>query len=294
MITRSVSKSAWRKPGMKLTLIATLLSMLCSCSVAQESSNIEQPEHIYVLSAGRGCKITTYTMDGKQTDPEIPIGGFECTGMVIDAEGRILVSIRGRGVVSYAPNGKATLVVGSDGASALALDAQGRIHLLIAQDMDNWLLRRYKPDGTVISGQTSIKMNNVCGIALDRSGRTFAVSQGDQVVRIFEPDGHMLIQTIKTGDTPRAIAIGPDGKIYIANFLSVTSFFPDGKPVYPPLKHVNTEVGGIDNPSALTVDEGGSLYIGYNSGYVGIINPGGKPRGNAFMAREDIRGIAVR
>jgi len=233
-------------------------------------------------------------MDGKQVDPEIPIGGFECTGIVLDKEGRILVSIRNRGVVSFAPNGKPTLVVGSNGASALALDDSGNIHLLIAQDMDNWLVRRYKPDGTSIAGQISIRLNNVSGIALDRSGRTFAVSQGNEVVKIFEPDGHLLIQTIKTGITPRAIALRPDGKIYVANFLSVTAFLPDGRLAQPPLKHQNPETSGIDTPAALTVDVGGRLYIGYYSGYVGIINADGKPKGDAFMAREEIRGIAVR
>jgi DNA-binding beta-propeller fold protein YncE len=293
MCTRSVPKSAGRRSGMKLTSLAALLLMQCSCSGAQELPNIQDdPSRIYVLSGGRGCKITTYTMDGKQTDPEIPIGGFDCTGIAMDAEGRLLVSVRSRGVVSFAPNGKATLVLGSSGASALALDESGNIHLLIAQDMDNWLLRRYKPDGTVIAGQTSIQMNNVCGIAVDRSGRTFAVSQGNQVVRIFGPDGQMQVQTIKTGSTPRAVALGPDGKIYVANFLSVTSFFPDGKPFLPPLKHQNPNTLGLDTPTALTVDANGRLYVGYDTGYVGIID--GKSPRPAFMAREDIRGIAVR
>ena len=232
----------------------------------------------------------------KQTDPEIPIGGFDCTGMVMDAQGRILVSVRGPrgGVVGFAPGGRAMPLIGSAGASGLALDAGGHIHLLIAQDMDNWLVRRYKPDGTAIAGYISIRMNNVSGIALDGSGRTFIVSQGNEVVGIFEPDGRMLIQTIKTGNTPRAIAIGPDGKIYIANFLSVTSFLPDGKPFQPPLKHQNPDSLGIDTPTALTVDGSGRVYVGYDTGYVGIINADGKPKGDAFMAREDIRGIAVR
>jgi len=120
------------------------------------------------------------------------------------------------------------------------------------------------------------------------------VSQGNEVVRIFEPDGHQLIQTIKTGNTPRAIAVGPDGKIYVANFLSVMAFLPDGRLAEPPLKHQNPESLGIDTPTALTVDAGGRLYVGYDTGYVGIINADGKPMGNAFMARQDIRGIAVR
>ena len=182
--------------------LTILLLTLCTSGMAQE--------HIYVLSAG--CRITTYTMDGKQTDPEIPIGGSDCTGMVIDADGRLLVSIRSRGVVNFRPSGKGTLLVGCAGASALALDTEGRIHLLIAQDPENWLIRRYKPDGKAISGQLSIRMNNVSGIALDRSGRTFAVSQGNQLVRILEPDGHLLLQTITTGKTPRAIAIGLAGR----------------------------------------------------------------------------------
>jgi DNA-binding beta-propeller fold protein YncE len=260
--------------------------------MAQESSAIQEPSRIYVLSAGGGCQITTYTMDGKQTDPQIPIGGLDCTGMVMDAEGRLLVSIRSRGVVNFAPNGKGTLLVGCAGASALALDTEGRIHLLIEQDPENWLVRRYKSDGKAISGQLSIRMNNVSGIALDRSGRTFAVSQGDQLVRIFEPGGHQLFQTITTGNAPRAIAIGKDGKIYIANHLNVTSFLPDGKQFQPPLTHQNPETQGIDTPMALTVDAQGRLYVGYNTGYVGIVDA--KTPRPAFIAREDIRGIAVR
>ena len=274
------SIAAGRRSGIKLTILAALLLMQCLSSMAQEPSAIQEPSRIYVLSAGRGCQITTYTMDGKQTDPEIQIGGLDCTGMVMDADGRLLVSIRSRGVVNFAPNGKGTLLVGCAGASALALDTDGRIHLLIEQDPENWLIRRYKSDGKAISGQLSIKMNNVSGIALDRSGRTFAMSQGSQLVRIFEPGGHQLFQTITTGKAPRAIAIGPDGTVYIANSLSVTSFL-NGKQFQ--LK--NPE--GIDTPTALTLDAQGRLYVGYDTGHVGI-------DGKVFMAREEIRGIAVR
>ena len=269
--------SAVRKPGITLTILAL---MLCSLGMAQE------PAHIYVLSAGGGCKITTYTMEGTQVDPEIPIGGLDCNGMVMDADGRLLVSIRSRGVVNFAPNGKGTLLVGCAGASALALDNEGRIHLLIEQDPENWLVRRYKSDGKAISGQLIIRMNNASGIALDHSGRTFAVSQGDQLVRIFEPGGHQLFQTITTGSAPRAIAIGPDGTVYIANSQNVTSFLPNGKESNPPLKRQNAETQAIDAPTALTLDAQGRLYVGYENGYVGF-------DGKAFMTREDIRGIAV-
>ena len=68
---RSVS-NAWRKPGIQLML---LLLMLCSACSAQKPTAAK----IFVLSANRGCKITTYTLDGKQIDPESPLAGSPAT-----------------------------------------------------------------------------------------------------------------------------------------------------------------------------------------------------------------------
>jgi streptogramin lyase len=215
--------------------------------------------------------------------------------MVMDSDGNLLVSIRDRGVMKFSPDGKGKRFIGDTGASAIALDSQGNIHLLIAKDTDNWLVRIYQPNGVGVAWPATIKLNNVSGIALNKSGRLFAISQGNAVVRMWEPDGRLLVQAIKTGETPRAIAVGPDGKIFFANYMSVTSLLPDGKtPLWPALKHANPQVGGIDNPTALYVDEQGWLYIGYNLGWVGMISPAGKPRGDAFMAREDIRAIVAR
>jgi streptogramin lyase len=289
MNTRSVSIRAWRKPGILSTLLTGLLMLCSACSAQQQASKI------YVLSATRGCKVTTYTMDGKQIDPEIPIGGFTCNGMVMDSDGNLLVSIRDRGVMKYDPSGRGKIFIANTGASSIAIDAAQNVYLLIPKDMDNWLIREYRPSGAGVAWPMTINLNNVSGIALNKSGRLFAISQGNAVVRMWEPDGRLLVQAIKTGDTPRAIAVGPDGKLFFANYMSVTSFVPDGKtPLWPPLKHANPLVGGIDNPTALYVDEQGWLYIGYNSGYVGMISPEGKPKGDAFMAREDIRAIVAR
>jgi hypothetical protein len=282
-----VSICAGRRPGRKLSTLALLVPMLCS------SCGAAGPSRIYILSGVHGCKVTTYTMDGKPTEPTIQIGGFGCTGIAVDAAGRILVAVRGPrgGVVSITPDGKATPFISSDGASGLALDSGGNIHLLVAKDINTWIVRTFMPDGRAFEGLINIKLNNVSGIAVDHSGKTFVVSQGNQVVQGFGADGRLSGPAIRTGNTPRAIAVRPDGGIYVANFLSVTASFPDGRQARAPLSHRNPETLGLDSPMALAVDEKGTLYVGYDTGYVGIID--GKSPRPAFMAREDIRGIAV-
>jgi hypothetical protein len=101
--------------------------------------------------------------------------------------------------MKFSPDGKGKRFIGDTGASAIALDSQGNIHLLIAKDTDNWLVRIYQPNGVGVAWPATIKLNNVSGIALNKSGRLFAVSQGNAVVRMWEPDGRMLVQAIKTG-----------------------------------------------------------------------------------------------
>jgi DNA-binding beta-propeller fold protein YncE len=282
-----VSNRSGRTPGAKLSTLA-LLPLMCSSCGAQA------PSRIYVLSGAHGCKVTAYTMDGKPTKPEIPIGGFGCTGIAIDGTGRILVAIRGprQGLMRFTAEGKGTQLIASEGASGVALDSSGNIHLLVAKGVESWFVRTFRPDGRPLEGQINIKLNNVSGIALDASGKTFVVSQGNQVVQSFDASGQPLSPAIKTGNTPRAIAVGPDGRIYVANFLSVTAYRPDGKQAQPPLSHRNPETLGIDSPMAIAVDDQGRLYVGYDTGYIGIID--GKSPRPAFMAREDIRGIAVR
>jgi DNA-binding beta-propeller fold protein YncE len=231
-------------------------------------------------------------MQGKQVDPEIPLGGLGCTGITLDYGGNILVSDGGRGVDSFSPDGRRMSIVGGVSAQALALDKVGNIHLLISQGRDNYVARTYRPDGKVL-GQISMKFSLADGIAVDDAGRTFVLSQGHEVVRIFTPEGQMLVASVKTGSTPRAIALRPDGRMYVANFLSVTAYGPDGF-TQPPLMHRNPDAGGIDNPMALGLSKDGSVYVGYESGYVGVLGPDGKPKGDAFMTRPEIRGIAVR
>jgi DNA-binding beta-propeller fold protein YncE len=235
-------------------------------------------------------------MEGKQTDPDIRIGGIGCTGITVDSMGRILVTSVGPngGVAAYDEHGNGSQFIHTGTASAIAIDKEHIIHLLLAVNLHMYLIRHYRADGSPINGQMVIRGDNLDSIAVDAAGKLYTLSQANSKVRMFEPNGYELVQSIKTGLTPRAIAITPDGKIYVANWITVSCYRPDGMMDHPTLSHANPD-GGFDNPSALTVDQAGEIYVGYYNGLVAILDKDGKPKGDPFKAVEDeIRGIAVR
>jgi sugar lactone lactonase YvrE len=286
MNTRSVSLWAGRRSGRKLLVGLALLLQGCYAG---------GPSRILVLSADRGCKVVPYTLDGKEAGGNIWIGGYGCTGIATDAAGNVLVTIRapqGGGVWKFTPDGQRSLVIPSSGASALALDSNENVHVLIAQNMENWLVRTFRPDGTALGEPIRIRLSNMTGIALDRSGNLLALSKDDEVVKSFSPDGQPGPLTIKTGEIPNAIAVSPDGKIYVANNWTITTYSPDGKRIHQPISW-QIPGSGLDTPVALTVDNGGILYAGFYNGWVGSINSQGTPLGPAFKSVREVRGIAV-
>jgi sugar lactone lactonase YvrE len=191
-------------------------------------------------------------------------------------------------------HGNAKQFIHTGTASAIAIDKQGIVYLLLAVNLNFYLVRHYRADGSPINGQMVIKGNNIDSIAVDAAGKLYTLSQGNAKVRIFESNGYELVQSIKTGPTPRAIALTPDGKIYVANFTDVACYLPGGMLDHPVLSHANPE-GGFDQPMALTVDGAGQIYVGYYNGFVAVLDKEGKPKGSGFMAATDqIWGIAVR
>jgi DNA-binding beta-propeller fold protein YncE len=114
------------------------------------------------------------------------------------------------------------------------------------------------------------------------------------MARIYEPNGYQIVNLIKTGKTPRAVAVTPDGKIYVANYLTVSCYKLSGNMDHPVLAHPDPD-GSFDHPMALSVGDTGEIYVGYSNGLVAILDKDGKPKGNGFMAVEDeIRGVAVK
>jgi DNA-binding beta-propeller fold protein YncE len=255
----------------------------------------ERPK-IYVLTQNHGCRITAYKTDGVQVDPDIRIGGYGCSGIAVDSAGRILVTSLGPngGAMAFDEHGNGRQFIHTGTASAIAIGPQGILHLLLAINTDHFLVRRYRADGSPMNGQMLIQMNNVSGIAVDKAEKVYALAKGGEKVKVFEPNGYQMVQMIKTGSVPKAIALTPDGKIYVAAYQTVECYLPNGQMDHPTLTHANPD-GGYDFPTALAVDHSGEIYVGYYDGFVAILDKDGKPKGDGFKAVEnEIVGLAVR
>jgi DNA-binding beta-propeller fold protein YncE len=251
---------------------------------------------IYVLSEEHGCKITTYSVDGKDIGPTMVIGGMWCTGIAVDAAGKIYVSRAYpiNQLVCFLPDGtRVPPLLSGGGSHAIAVDDSGKIYLLIEGEFRRGVVKTFTPDGKPSLPIIKTGLGNADGLAIDE-GKIYVVSQYDDVVKAYSATGEPSVPTVRGGiNVARAVAVAPDGRIYVANDVSVTAYAPDGQRIPSTIMHRNPATGGLDSPWGLAVDSRGRLYIGYASGMVGIFGPDGKPFTQGFMAARDIKGIAV-
>lgn len=186
-------------------------------------------------------------------------------------------------VFVFKPDGKlTTLIAGGQGfsgdggpaglaklnsPSALAIDPFSGI-LYIADEGNN-RIRMVTPDRTI---QTLTKLQAPAGLAIDTFGRLFASESATGRVVQISPGG--VADSISNAGlwvTPRGLAAGPDGALYIADpgaqritrvdldgtvslaaGTGAQSFYGDGGP--GPLAF-------FDTPSAVAVDAAGAVYV---------------------------------
>jgi DNA-binding beta-propeller fold protein YncE len=116
-----------------------------------------------------------------------------------------------------------------------------------------------------------------CGsLVFDGSGNFYGGSGGVRVYAPTQRTWHMTFtRTIHFGvDGPRALAIGPSGQLYVANFgdSSVSVFQSGGS---DPIRRITK---GLASPTALALDAKGVLYAANNPGsaygWVSVYAPG--------------------
>ena len=272
--------------------------------VASEQAPASQPasskgpeiSRIYVLTTTNGTNLSTYTVDGQHSDPSINLGLMYCDGVAVDAEGKIYVSNSGprNNVMIFEPNGTratSSLNLGI-GALGVKVDGSGRIFVLGAAG-GKGVVKSFTESGSGAGPTINTGIMATGGLALDAAGRIYVADQGYDKVYIYDPNGNLLHSIVKSGmNTPRSVAVGPDGKIYVGNFLNVTTYLPSGQRTSPTISQQNTE-GGLDTITGLAVDLRGRIYVGGSSGRVGIYNPDGTLVRPLIQTRRGIEGIAI-
>jgi len=136
------------------------------------------------------------------------------------------------------------------------------------------------------------------GIAVDTNGKIYIVANTENVLKTFYPNGQRATPSFTRGlNSPSAIALGPDGKLYIANFLAVGTYTPEGQRIQPNFIHIGGD-GGPATATAVAVDADGSIYAGYYSvggghGAAVVFSPDGKQLNPAIIVPDGVSGIAV-
>lgn len=174
---------------------------------------------------------------------------------------------------------------GLSGPSGIALDSKGNIYVA-NQNFGSITEYAAGSNGNVmptatIEGDTT-RLANPTSIAVDSSGRIYVANYSDQPgkdsILVYSPgaDGNVKPSaTISGGRTglaiPWGVALGPNGKIYVANSGSAISdrIVRDSITVYAPGSNGNvtpiaTIVGdktGLNSPAGIAIDSVGNIYV---------------------------------
>lgn len=129
---------------------------------------------------------------------------------------------------------------------------------------------------------TAAKFDTPRAVALDKNGNVYVADEGNHLIRKIEPDGTVTTLagsgtvgfaegkgTAAAFHTPRGVAVGPEGNVYVADFGNhrIRLITPDGTvSTYAGDGKAGFSDGQLDKarftkPSGISIDASGRLYI---------------------------------
>jgi peptidylamidoglycolate lyase len=177
-----------------------------------------------------------------------------------NSDGKLLMTIGRKGVTGDntsqdAFNGMADLAVAKNGDIFIA-DGEGPNTRVVKYSKDGKFIKWWGGKGTE-PGQ----FNMPHSIAIDSKGRIYVADRSNNRIQIFDQDGKFLNQWSHFG-TPWGLFITKNDMLYVVdgtenNCLLIAST-KDGK--------VLDRIEGLSNPTAVTVDSSGAIYVGEVNG----------------------------
>jgi hypothetical protein len=240
--------------------------------------DIDSKGNIYVFHRNESMPIMAFDRNGKFLRAWGQ-GMFKTTHFLrTDRDGNVWVTDRGdHQVFKFSPEGKLLMTLGKKGVIGEneSQDAfNGVADLVIAKNGDifiadgestNTRVVKYSKDGKFVrwwggKGTEPGKFDEPHSIAIDDKGRLYVGDRRNKRVQIFDQTGKFIDQWTHLG-TPWGVFV-KDDKLYVVdgtenNRLLIVST-KDGK--------VLDKVEGLVNPTAVTVDSKGAIYIGEVNG----------------------------
>jgi NHL repeat len=240
--------------------------------------DIDSKGNIYVFHRNESMPIMAFDRNGKFLRAWGQ-GMFKTTHFLrTDRDGNVWVTDRGdHQVFKFSPDGKLLMTLGKKGVIGEneSQDAfNGVADLVIARNGDifiadgestNTRVVKYSKDGKFVKwwggkGTEPGQFDEPHSIAIDSEGRLYIGDRRNKRVQIFDQDGKFIDQWTHLG-TPWGV-FAKDDLFYVVdgtenNCLLIVNI-KDGK--------VLDRVDGLVNPTAVTVDSRGAIYIGEVNG----------------------------
>ena len=235
--------------------------------------DVDAHDNVYVLHRNESMPIMVFDRHGKFLRAWGQ-GMFQTTHFLrVDRSGYVWVTDRGNmQAFKFNSEGKLLMTLGKKGVTGdnTSQDAfNGMADLAVARSGDifiadgegpNTRVVKFSRDGTFIKwwggkGTDAGQFNVPHSIAIDSKGRIYVADRSNNRIQIFDQTGKFLDQWTNFG-TPWGLFVKGD-RIYVVdgtenNCLLIASI-KDGKVV--------EKLGGLSNPTAVTVDSSGAIYV---------------------------------
>jgi DNA-binding beta-propeller fold protein YncE len=147
--------------------------------------------------------------------------------------------------------------IGLVSPQAVAVDGRNRYFLVDAETHAVFVLNEAgkAPSKWGEFGAGDGQFNTPLGIALDAEANLLVADSGNNRIKKCAPDGRFLGAWAVDG-APRAVTVGPGGKVYVLAGRRILRFSPEGA-----LEATLAAEAGFEDPRGLAVDGAGFLYV---------------------------------
>ena len=240
--------------------------------------DVDSHDNVYVLNRNEAMPIMVFDKNGRFLR-SWGQGLFKTTHFLrVDRSGAVWVTDRGdMQAFKFSPEGKLLMTIGRKGVTGdnESHDTfNGMADIAIAKNGDIFIADGEGPNTRVVKFSRAGKFIKWWGgkgtgpgqfdvphsIAIDARGRVYVADRSNNRIQIFDQNGKFVNQWTNFG-TPWGLFIKGD-RIYVvdgtANNCLLIASLADGK--------VIEKIDGLSNPTAVTVDSTGAIYVGEVNG----------------------------